>query len=155
MPLTDKQNREVTEAIEPIVESLGLDLISIKLFSEQKRQILQVLLDTDEGINLEQCAKASREISLMMDVEDFFNFNFNLEVSSPGIYRELTRPKDFIRFKGFRVKGKLIEPFEGDYTLVGDIVKLDEQDMLVLNTDHGEQSLPLSNFETVHLHPKF
>jgi ribosome maturation factor RimP len=70
--------------------------------------VLRFLLDRDGGINLDECAVASREISSILDVEDVIGTAFCLEVSSPGIDRPLKKIKDFERFAGQLAKIKTV-----------------------------------------------
>jgi len=65
---------------------------------------LRLILDNPEGVTLEQCEKVSREASTLLDVQEFGSERYTLEVSSPGLDRELYRPADYERFTGSRVK---------------------------------------------------
>ena len=98
---------ELRRLLEPVVESLGLDLVAIEILGSPGRALLRVYIDAPGGITVDLCAKASRAISPILDVEDPFPGAWELEVSSPGIERPLQREQDFKRFLGFRAKVRL------------------------------------------------
>ncbi len=103
---------QVAEQIEalvgPILVDLGFELVDIVYQREERGWVLRFLLDKDGGINLDECAAASREISSILDVEEIIATEYNLEVSSPGIERPLKKAKDFARFAGQAVKIKTV-----------------------------------------------
>ena len=90
-------------SLRPLVEADGFDLI----FVEWTPQILRLYIDKEGGVSVDDCATVARTISDVIDAEglsDSFPGKFNLEVSSPGLDRPLSRPKDFCRFVGREVK---------------------------------------------------
>ena len=91
-------------------------------------------------MGVEDCAKLSREVSLLLDVEDPLQGEYLLEVSSPGVDRPLTRPKDFERWVGFEVKVELGTQLDGRRRFRGKMLSFDG-DVIVLATDEGEFSL--------------
>ena len=103
---------QITERVEalvaPILEDLGYELVDINYQREERGWVLRFFLDRDGGINLDDCAAASREISSILDVEDVIGTAYNLEVSSPGIERPLNKVKDFERFAGQLAKIKTV-----------------------------------------------
>ncbi|MGB0843376.1 MAG: ribosome maturation factor RimP, partial [Alphaproteobacteria bacterium] len=91
--------------IEPLVGDLGFDLVRV-LMTGNENPRLQVMIERldGEGLGVEDCVSVSRAISALMDVEDPIEQAYNLEVTSPGVDRPLTRIKDFARFEGYEVK---------------------------------------------------
>ena len=81
------QHERLVSLIEPIVSSLGLTLWGIQAPSSPKGGKLRVFLDSDQGVSIDQCAEASRHISMLLDVEDPIPGSYVLEVSSPGLER--------------------------------------------------------------------
>ncbi len=104
MQITDR----VETLITPILEDLGYELVDINYQREERGWVLRFFLDKDGGINLDDCAAASREISSILDVEDVVETAYSLEVSSPGIDRPLKKIKDFERFAGQLAKIKTV-----------------------------------------------
>lgn len=94
------------ELITPICEDLGYDVVRILLTGGEKRKSLQVMIERKDRKNLtvDDCAKVSRGLSLMLDEKDPISGNYSLEVSSPGIDRPLIKLDDYDRFKGFEAK---------------------------------------------------
>jgi ribosome maturation factor RimP len=95
------QIRAITERV---AASSGLEIVEIELRGGGKSRMLRIFIDKPEGVTHEDCAKLSREVSTILDVEDAIPGSYVLEVSSPGLDRKLFRPADFERFQGSRVK---------------------------------------------------
>ncbi len=98
---------KVVQIIEDAATSLGLELIRVT-FGGGRVQTLQIMAENPDGTMLvDDCARLSREVSALLDVEDPITGEYMLEVSSPGIDRPLTRPKDFVKWSGFDIKIEL------------------------------------------------
>lgn len=129
---------KIEELVQPILEDLKCELVDIEYQREQRGWVLRFFLDKDGGINLDDCAEASREISSLLDVEDIIGTAYNLEVSSPGIERPLKKIADFERFSGKLAKIKTIDSIDPDNsgrkrkTFVGALAGVDGQNILIL-----------------------
>ena len=100
----------LTALIEPIAKREGFELVRVRL-TGSAHKTLQVMAERPDGtMDVDDCAQLSRAISEMLDVEDPIAEDYDLEVSSPGIDRPLTRPKDFARYAGHKVKIELVSP---------------------------------------------
>jgi len=95
---------KVLPIVEPIVESLGYRLWDVEFYKEGSEQILCITLDSEEGINIEDCEKVSRAIDAPLDEADPIPCEYYLQVSSPGIERDLKRKEHFDAFVGEEVK---------------------------------------------------
>lgn len=104
----------VSAIAQPILEALGLELVEIEFKRSGREAILRLFIDREGGVTLDNCADVSRELSLVLDVEDFMPCAYNLEVSSPGLDRPLKTPADFERFAGRLIKVRTYEPFADD-----------------------------------------
>lgn len=103
----------VTGIIQPIAQDLGFELVRVT-YGGGRKPTLQIMAERPDGtMTVDDCAKLSREVSALLDVEDPLDGEYLLEVSSPGIDRPLTRPKDFMRWVGFDAKVELHEASEG------------------------------------------
>ncbi len=131
--------QRITDIISPVIEDMGFALVQAKMVSEGGRNILMVLAEDPETHNLgvDDCAKLSRAVSAIMDVEDPIAGEYILEMSSPGIDRPLTRAKDFETYKGFEAKIELDMPIEGQKKFRGFIDGLGENKEISLKTDQG------------------
>jgi ribosome maturation factor RimP len=100
--------REVNRLIEPIIDEMGFELVNVEYLSEHGRWVLRVYVDEEGGITLDDCARVSREIGNLIDVQDIVPHEYVLEVSSPGLNRPLVREKDFERAVGKKVKLQMV-----------------------------------------------
>lgn len=100
--------------ISPTAEDLGFEIVRVRLLGGDNGRILQIMAERPDGtMNIEGCAELSRALSALLDVEDPIDASYELEVSSPGIDRPLTRPKDFENYAGFDAKLELQSPIDG------------------------------------------
>jgi len=106
-------DRRLAEIVTPAIEGLGFELVRIRLMSG-KTPILQIMADRPEGgIVVDDCAKISTAVSVILDVEDPIVENYTLEVSSPGIDRPLTRLKDFDMWADYEARIETTELIDG------------------------------------------
>ncbi|MGN6149526.1 MAG: ribosome maturation factor RimP [Rhizomicrobium sp.] len=98
--------------IEPAVEAAGYRLVRLRLMAG-KTKTLQIMAERPDGtMNVEDCAKLSRALSEFLDTEDPIDGEYNLEISSPGIDRPLTRQSDFARWAGHEARIDLVNSDE-------------------------------------------
>ncbi|HXF82389.1 MAG TPA: ribosome maturation factor RimP [bacterium] len=96
---------EVEALLQPITAHLGLETVDVQVQGDGERTVLRVLLDRPEGgITVEECARASEQLSRQLDLYDLFPHAYTLEVSSPGLDRPLRRDAEFRRFAGRRAE---------------------------------------------------
>ena len=140
----------VSELIEPTVEALGFELVRVT-FGGGRKPTLQVMAERPDGsMSVDDCAKLSRELSVLLDVEDPITGEYMLEVSSPGIDRPLTRRKDFERWLGFDAKVELQFAVDGRRRFRGVMQTLDG-DTLTLDTEEGTVALSLGDVSKAKL----
>jgi len=99
--------------IEPVLAQLGYELVELEYAPARSNAVLRIFIDQPEGIGLDDCERASREISALLDVEDPIPTAYSLEVSSPGFDRILRTRAHFDRFVGSRVFVELKAPRDG------------------------------------------
>ncbi|MFK5925400.1 MAG: ribosome maturation factor RimP [Desulfuromusa sp.] len=153
---------QIEKIIQPLLEDLGCELVDIEYQREQRGWVLRFFLDKDGGINLDDCAKASREISSLLDVENVMNTAYNLEVSSPGIERPLKKARDFKRFSGKLAKIKTLDAIDPDAsgknrkTFVGTLSGFEEDDVLLsLKQDAAAIRISLQQIDKANLQFEF
>jgi len=134
---------DIARMITPTIEAMGFELVRVQVSGNQRRT-LQIMAEPQDGrqMSVDDCADLSRAISAVLDVEDPISDAYSLEVSSPGIDRPLTRPKDYQRFMGHEAKLETTEPVDGRKRFRGTLVAL-EDGKLRLMADEGEVTLPL------------
>lgn len=99
--------QKVEEIVLPISERLGFELVDVEYVKEAGIYFLRIILDSENGIGLDECELASKEISPILDEKDFIEENYFLEVCSPGIDRVLKRDKEYKKYSGRQVDVKL------------------------------------------------
>ena len=98
---------------EPVVSGLGYELAGLEYRPNPNYGLLRVYIDKEGGVNVDDCAKVSRQISGILDVEDPIPGHYNLEVSSLGINRPLFKLADYEKFAGNKAKIQLDSLYEG------------------------------------------
>lgn len=133
------QNTDHLNALlEPIVSGLGFELIRVS-YGGSPRAVLQVMAERPDGtMKIEDCTRLSREISTILDVEDPISGHYDLEVSSPGIDRPLTRLKDFENYKGFEGKVVLKVAQNNRRRYKGELLGLDGEKIMLKCDDIDE-----------------
>jgi ribosome maturation factor RimP len=124
-------DRRLAAIVSPTIEGLGFELVRIRLMGG-KRATLQIMAERPEGgIEVADCARISRAVSAVLDVEDPISGEYTLEVSSPGIDRPLTRLKDFGRYHGYEVKLETSELIDGRRRFRGVLAGLQDEEVLI------------------------
>ncbi len=141
---------EVTELVQPIVEELGLTLWDVRYVKEGAMWYLRIFIDKDEGVSIDDCETVSRAIDAPLDELDPIEGNYTLEVSSPGIERELILDRHFDRFIGAPVMVRLIRPDEnGERDFNGTLIAHDKENIEILS-ETGEESV-IKKKDTVYI----
>ena len=115
---------EVTAKVQEIAErvgaSEGLEIVEVQLLGGGGARVLRIFIDKPEGVTHADCEMISQNVGTILDVEDVIpGARYTLEVSSPGVERKLTKPRDFERFVGQKVKVALREPVENQRSWTG------------------------------------
>ena len=128
--------KKLLELINPIVTDEGFELVRLRLMGS-KEITLQIMVARPDGfINVDECADLSTAISALLDVEDPIIDAYNLEVSSPGIDRPLTRMKDFEEFEGYEARLETAELIDGRKRFKGTLAGTNGSE-IIINVDEG------------------
>jgi ribosome maturation factor RimP len=136
--------RRIEEIVAPTVVGMGYELVRVAM--SRGGGTLQIMIEPADGraMDVEDCATVSRALSAVLDVEDPIPGAYTLEVSSPGIDRPLTRPKDYSRWAGHVARVELAQPIDGQRRFKGTLLGL-EDDTVKLRLDDGREAhLPFS-----------
>ncbi len=95
---------KLEQLLAPTIESMGFELWGIEYIPAGKHSTLRIYIEKEGGVNVDDCSDVSRQVSAIMDVEDPISSAYNLEVSSPGMDRQLFKPEQFTRYKGEQVQ---------------------------------------------------
>lgn len=144
--------------IEGSIDSMGYDIVQVK-FMDSGHHTLQIMIERKdlEPITLEDCTSVSRQVSALLDVEDPIKDEYNLEVSSPGLDRPLTKLVDYERFAGERAKIILAELLEGRKRFKG-ILQGIKDELVVIELDDVKEEdslvgIPFALIASAHLIP--
>src|SRR5437588_3580505 len=114
---------KVREITERVAASSGLEVVDLELRGGGKSRMLRITIDKPAGVTHEDCANVSCELGTILDVEDAVpDGSYLLEVSSPGLDRKLSRPADFERFAGSRLKLMTRQPLNNNRHFEGRLV---------------------------------
>lgn len=143
----DLKEKEISlkEAITPFIQGQGLDVFEARLLFVEGKLTLRILVDYPKGgVTLDECVRLNRSLSDYLDSRSVLEESFLLEVSSPGIKRDLTTLKDFLRIKGKAVSVWLTQELEGKTHYDGDVVDVDfDKQKVFLTVKDQKISLPI------------
>jgi ribosome maturation factor RimP len=148
----------VRRAVNGVVTREGFELIDVELAIEHGRSILRIYIDTvppgtkERGVTVEHCQHVSRIVGDLLDVEDIIDVEYNLEVSSPGIFRPLTKPEHYERALGERIKVKTYEKRDGRKVFTG-VLKAKKDGELVIEIDGKDFVVPVQAVAKANLEP--
>jgi ribosome maturation factor RimP len=110
----------------------GVELVEVEMKGSGNARTLKITIDKPEGVTHEDCANISREVSIILDVEDAVaGGSYMLEVSSPGLDRKLLKAEDYQRFAGSRVKLMTREPVNGNRHFEGRLERFQDGKLTV------------------------
>ena len=135
----------MSEILTPVIEGMGFEVVRIRLIGGMAKTLQIMVERPDGGIEVDECALISTAISAVLDVEDPLEDAYALEVSSPGIYRPLTRLKDFETWEGYEARLETTEMIDGRRRFKGVLAGI-EGDEVLINLEEGAETL------TVGLH---
>ena len=129
----------IEDIVTPTITGMGYELVRVAM---SKGGTLQIMVEPADGrpMDVEGCATLSRALSAVLDVEDPIPGSYTLEVSSPGIDRPLTRPKDYVRWSGHIARLETVQPIEGRRRFKGKLLGL-ENDVVRLRLEDGQEAV--------------
>jgi len=148
--------QDVTEKVQEIAErvaaSEGLEIVEVQLLGGGSARLLRIFIDKPGGVTHADCETVSQNVGTILDVEDVIpGAHYTLEVSSPGVERKLTKPRDFERFVGQKVKVALRQPVENQRSWTGTLTGFAEG-VLTLEPSPGRNiQFPLDQVEKANL----
>ncbi|NNE88496.1 MAG: ribosome maturation factor RimP [Silicimonas sp.] len=131
-------DKRLAEIITPVIEDMGFELVRVRLMGGETATLQIMAQRPDGGIEVDDCAAISTAVSATLDVEDPITDAYNLEVSSPGIDRPLTRLKDFDTWDGYEVKLETSEMIDGRKRFKGPIRGTEGNEALIEIEVSGE-----------------
>ena len=143
---------KVREITERVGADKGLEVVEVQMLGGGGTRVLRIFIDKPEGVSHADCEHVSHNVGTILDVEDVIpGGRYTLEVSSPGVERKLSRPREFERFVGRKVKVVLREPIENQKSWVGALQSFAEG-IITLEPSPGKSvQFPLELVEKANL----
>jgi len=143
---------KVREITERVGADKGLEVVEVQMLGGGGTRVLRIFIDKPEGVTHADCEHVSHNVGTILDVEDVIpGGRYTLEVSSPGVERKLSRPREFERFVGRKVKVVLREPIENQKSWVGALQSFAEG-IITLEPSPGKSvQFPLELVEKANL----
>ena len=146
--LMDERIREIAAST---AEENSLELVQVEIVGSTKNPTVRVFIDKPGGVTHEDCSTVSRRIETLLDAEDFLPAAYLLEVSSPGLERELYNLKDFERFAGNLAKVKTNQAVDGQKNFRGRIVGVEDEEIVFEDKTKGTVRFPYSTVAKANL----
>ena len=140
---------EVEKIIEELLENTALELVAVD-YVKERDWYLRVFIDKEGGVDLDDCQDLSRKLEELLDTQDLIKTSYILEVSSPGLDRELKKPRDFQREMGKDIDVSLFAPLDGKKVVTGPLSAYDGETINV-----GDMAIPMDKVAKVNLHIDF
>jgi len=136
--------------IEPVITGMGYELVDVQ--ASNGGRFLRLFIDKPQGINVDDCAAVSRQLTRVFEVEGI-DFD-RLEVSSPGLDRPLRKPADFARFAGQKAELRMRHPDAGGRRKFAGVLRGAEAGQVRLEVDGQTVALALDDIERAKLVPE-
>jgi ribosome maturation factor RimP len=149
---------KITKLIEPVVESEKMELVGVECMGGRSRMVVRIYIDKEGGVTVDDCAEISNQVGDILDIYDAVNGSYDLEVSSPGIDRPLIRDKDFIKYKGYKIRVRLSEALDGRKNFCGtltDFIEKEEEKILIIDMEGKIYNVPTGILVKANLQYEF
>ena len=143
--------RDLTALFEPVIQSMGYQLVGIEFQGSTQHGTLRVYIDHENGIGVDDCVAISHQISGILDVEEPIQQAYDLEVSSPGINRPLFKAQDYEQFSGHSAKIKMAVALVGRKNFKGVLQGVTDSKTVQIMVDNESYELPISDIATANL----
>ena len=145
----------VRSIAEPLAEQLGYFLWDVEYVKEGAEMYLRITIDSEEGINIEDCEKMHRAIDPLLDEADPIEGAYHLEISSPGIERDLKSDMQINACEGWDVEVRLYAPVDGAKSFLGVLEGLDGDGNVVIDCADGVRRFPRASVASLKTHYDF
>ena len=147
--------RSITDHMQGIAETVakdtGTELVHVEVAGTNRDLVVRIFIDKDGGVTLDDCSAFSQTVEAVLDADDVIPVRYVLEVSSPGIERQLFSLSDFEKFKGRLAKIKMREPIDGQRTFVGMITGVDGSRINFEDRTKGAMAFDHADIEKANL----
>lgn len=134
-----------------VTEPAGIEFVHCEIAGSKRNPIVRLIIDKPGGVTLEDCAQVSRDVEAVLDRDDFIPTAYVLEVSSPGIERELYALADFEKFAGKDVRVKTNRAIGGQRNFSGTILGVKENEIDIEDRTNGRIHIPYESVVKANL----
>lgn len=149
------ESSSILEKVENIARAAaadsGVELVHVELAGIKRDRVVRIYIDKEGGVSIEDCTNVSRTVEDVLDVDDFIPGKYVLEVSSPGIERELYSLADFVKFAGQLAKVKTKTDIDGQKTFVGYVTGVVGDEITIDDRTRGTVTFPYSMVDKANL----
>ena len=138
------------QALNEIVERENMRILNISISGMSKSPNIQIIIDSSNGVNLDDCSFVSKVTTDLINLNGYFNDDYNLEVSSPGINRELFTIDDYALYIGSLVKIKLKKQMNNKKNFLGKIMNIDNE-VIIIRVDHQDIEIEFDNIKKANI----
>jgi ribosome maturation factor RimP len=147
------KDEKIQALLEPAVEALGFTIWGLEYLSQGRNSLLRLYIDGEDGVNVDDCAAVSRQVSSILDVEDPISGEYTLEVSSPGLDRLLFQLEQYPAYVGEWIEIRLRVPFDGRRKFKGTLKGVEGED-IVIQVEDDEFLLPHCSVDRAQVKPR-
>ena len=151
MSKRESYEKKAEALILPIIAKNNYELVDVEFVREGSNWFLRAYVDKEGGFSVNDCEKVSRELSDLLDKEDFIEESYILEISSPGLGRPLKKDKDFERSIGEEVEVKLYKALEGQKEFSGTLEAYDADTVTLGFEDNTKATFERKNIALLRL----
>lgn len=123
--------KKIEDLVKPIIENLGYKVYDVMYQKEGKDNYLRIFIDKESGIDLNDCEKVNDSVNDILDEKDYIKAQYFLEISSPGLERNLRRDEQFLDNIGKKVEVHLYNSVNGSKILTGILNEFNEKDIII------------------------
>ena len=151
MTRREEYEAKAEQMLTPLMEEHGFELVDVEYVKEAGNLYLRAYVDKEGGITLDDCELVNRAWSDMMDADDFIEDAYILEVSSPGLGRQLKKEKDFKRSLGEEVEIRTYRMIDRKKEFTGILKDYDETTVTIEMEDETEKTFEKSEIALIRL----
>ncbi len=123
---------KTSKLLEPILERFQYELYDVEFIKEVGTWYLRIYIDKEDGINIQDCEIVSRSLSEILDTDEFIEESYILEVSSPGLGRQLKKDKHLEKSIGEAVEVKLYKPIDKQKEFLGELESFNDTEITII-----------------------
>ena len=147
----EEYERKTEQLLEPLLAANQFELYDVEYVKEGGNWFLRAYIDKENGITVDDCELVSRALSDLLDKHDFISDSYILEVSSPGLGRQLKRDKHFEKSIGEEVEVKLFKPINKKKEFVGLLTAFDQNQITIQSEEGSAMEIPRTDIAMVRL----